>query len=74
MRKLVESCYKEVVEEVSNSVLEDRPARVSEIIRDWKCCAAEEWEHLSVEDADREFDRLYAEIEYEHRHEAMIYA
>lgn len=74
LKFFAEECYNAVVREISKSYIEDRPAHTSEIIRDWKCCAAEHFDELSVEEVDRKFDELYKQVEQEHLHEALAYA
>jgi len=74
MKALVEDCYKDVLTEISDAMREDRCPHVSDIIRDWKCCAAEEWYLLTLEEVDRVFDNFWCEIEKEHEHDAMAYA
>ena len=63
--ELVRACYNDVVKEISDAFIEDRAPHISDIMRDWKCCAAEEWEDLTVEEVTEEFNRLYKIVEKE---------
>lgn len=73
--KLVRDCYKDVIEDLNETQMGCEPEmpHTSEIIRDWKCCAAEEWDDMTVEEASAEFDRLYAIVDAEATIKAMAY-
>lgn len=80
MKEMVTECYEEVLRDLSemfiNELADGEPSapHTSEIIRDWKCCAAEEWEDLTVDEADKMFDELYFEIDAERSLLAQAYA
>ena len=74
--ELVRSCYEDVLADLNETqfgVSEPEMPHTSEIIRDYKCEAAEEWEDLTVEEADAEFDRLYKLIDEEASRRALAY-
>lgn len=70
--ELVRACYADVLKEISDALIENRSFKTSEIIRDWKCCAAEEWEDLTIEEVDAEFDRLYEIVKWLMHEEVKI--
>lgn len=64
MFKLVNDCYNEVMDDLNDTFEQPEPImpHSGEIIRDYKCVAAEEWEELTVEEADEIFDKIYRMI------------
>lgn len=67
---LVKKCYEDVIEDLNETQNGPEPEmpHTSEIIRDWKCQAADEWDWFTVEYANKIFDDIYnvvAKIETE---------
>jgi hypothetical protein len=65
MFNLVNDCYNEVMDDLNDTFEQPEPImpHSSEIIRDYKSIAAEEWEELTVEEADKIFDKIYRMID-----------
>ena len=63
--EFIERCVKDVISDLSDSLLDERPSRTSEIIRDYKSEALEDY-NISEET----FDRLYEYIFKEEMNEA----
>lgn len=61
--ELVEDCYDEVLEAYECSDLEDFCPNTREIMRDYRSIAAEDWDELSVDEADALFLKIYQAIE-----------
>ena len=60
---LVEDCYDEVLEAYECSDLDDFCPNTGEIMRDYRSAAAEDWIELSVDEADKLFNKIYKAIE-----------
>ena len=65
MFELVNDCYNDVIEDINNTFNYIEPTRphTSEIFRDYKSIAAEEWEDYSLEEVDEIFDSIYKTID-----------
>lgn len=72
---LVKKCYDDVIADISETQFgeEQKTPNTSEIIRDWKCCAIEEWDWFPVEYAEKIFDKVYKIVEDKAKHESMAY-
>lgn len=72
---LVRNCYEDVIHDLNETQNGSEPEmpHTSEIIRDWKCSAAEEWDDLTVEQVDKLFDEIYKIVDEEATQRAMEY-
>jgi hypothetical protein len=73
---LVSSCLREVNKEYGKFDYHGESpvgGRVSSVIRDYKCQAAEDWDDLSVEEADKLFDDIMNALEIVHADDAAAW-
>lgn len=75
--KLVEECRNALLSAYSEYYSTDddidRPIGVSEIIRDYKSAAAEDWEDCTVEEADELFDDILSALDDWHADDAAAW-
>lgn len=63
MFELVNNCYNDILDDISNTFIESTSPHTSEIFRDYRSIAAEEWEDYSLEEVDEIFDSIYKTID-----------
>ena len=63
MLELVNDCYNDIIDDITNTFIELTSPHTSEIFRDYKSIAAEEWEDYSLEEVDEIFDSIYKTID-----------
>ena len=63
MFELVNDCYNDIIDDITNTFIELTSPHTSEIFRDYKSIAAEEWEDYSLEEVDEIFDSIYKTID-----------
>lgn len=63
MLELVNDCYNDIIDDITNTFIKLTSPHTSEIFRDYKSIAAEEWEDYSLEEVDEIFDSIYKTID-----------
>ena len=71
--EFVDDCYGDILDSYADSDADDFFNKESEIMRDYKSEAAEDWSDLTVEEADKLFDEIFHAIEVVRADEAAAW-
>lgn len=71
--EFVDDCYGDILDLYADSDADYFFNKESEVMRDYKSEAAEDWRDLTVEEADKLFDKIFHAIEIVRADEAAVW-